>query len=333
MAPYDGTSNSDDEANSIAVDNSGNVYITGFSKDTESVSGNNFCTMKYNSGGALQWVAKYDYASAHGSDRGEVIQVNANGEVFVTGESDADPSANSNYDITTIKYNSSGTQQWVMRYNGSENLSDYPYAMNLTPSGEIVVGGKVRITTTNDDAIVLKYSGTGTLAWANINSSSLGNDATMAVDIDAGGDIVAAARIQNASLYNDIACWKISATGGTSFITTWSGIAGGNDEPSDIHFDPAGNIYIAGKADYDTAATVANYDALLLKFNATGSIQWDRHYDGAATDDYNATALCVDTATGSRKSNAVETGRIHEMIFPGTKAPSAKIQNSAIFAL
>ena len=57
-ARYNGPGNNDDDAFSIAVDNNGNVYVTG--RSTGNLTELDYATIKYNSAGVVQWVARYN---------------------------------------------------------------------------------------------------------------------------------------------------------------------------------------------------------------------------------------------------------------------------------
>jgi hypothetical protein len=68
--------------NAICVDNTGNVYVTSVS--TNSVTKNDFATIKYNSNGQEQWVKRYN-GRGNGDDEATGIAVDTNGNVYVTG--------------------------------------------------------------------------------------------------------------------------------------------------------------------------------------------------------------------------------------------------------
>lgn len=95
---YDGIANGIDQAKSMAIDNSGNVYIGGAS-DT----GNFhlvYALIKYDSLGSFQWVKNYFYSQTPEDFINNVALDNQN-NVYVTGIS---LSPVSDFDITTIKY-------------------------------------------------------------------------------------------------------------------------------------------------------------------------------------------------------------------------------------
>ncbi len=80
VARYNGSGNGIDEAKAIAVDSSGNVYVTGFS---DANGGTDYATIKYSQSGQEEWVARYRGPGNEG--QGNAIAVDAAGNVYVTG--------------------------------------------------------------------------------------------------------------------------------------------------------------------------------------------------------------------------------------------------------
>jgi len=93
---YNGTSNGSDTATDIAVDGSGNAYVTGRSYNG---TNNDYCTVKYSPGGDKLWDSKYN-GTANGSDTATDIAVDGSGNAYVTGYS----YNGANSDYATIKY-------------------------------------------------------------------------------------------------------------------------------------------------------------------------------------------------------------------------------------
>lgn len=135
---------------------SGAVYTCGFVNTAS--TGRDLVLVKFDSTGVQQWIATYDFNSL--DDRARALYVDGSGNVFVTGFSEA---ASGNKDIVTIKYNSSGTQQWASRFNGSNNTDDEGNDILVDGSGNVWVCGYATIIGKGKDYQILKYNSSGTL--------------------------------------------------------------------------------------------------------------------------------------------------------------------------
>jgi uncharacterized delta-60 repeat protein len=152
VAYYDGPMYNHDRARDIAVSANGNVFVTGYSAGF--MSGWDYATIKYNSDGEEQWVARYD-GPAHITDFAYNIAIDQDENVYVSGESTA---ALSNDDYCTIKYSTSGDEEWIARYNGPANAEDKAWAMTSDVDGNVYVTGESSGIWTFKDFATIKYS-------------------------------------------------------------------------------------------------------------------------------------------------------------------------------
>jgi hypothetical protein len=84
------------------------------------------------------WTKVYDFVD---QDRAFAIAVDITGNSYITGQSDGDSGPFANLNFRTIKYNSSGVQQWSATYDGVGGNDDIPTGILYTPSGNVVVTG------------------------------------------------------------------------------------------------------------------------------------------------------------------------------------------------
>src|SRR5690606_37927861 len=93
---------------------------------------------KYNSSGTKLWEASYSGAGS-GPDGFTSVIVDGSGNVFAAGGYYQSSSELTN--SLLVKYNSSGTQQWVVTWNNStHDLEDAAIRVSLNGSKVVIVG-------------------------------------------------------------------------------------------------------------------------------------------------------------------------------------------------
>ena len=238
---FGGTNNNQGE--SIAVDSSGNIYITGYFYETVDFGGGNVTSagsadifvLKLNSSGTFQWVNTYGGSAF---DVGMDITVDSSGNSYITGyfEGTVDFGGGSvtsagAADIFILKLNSSGTFQWVNIFGGTS--TDVGQGIAVDSSGNSYITGSFLETVDfgggnvtsagSDDIFVLKLNSSGTFQWV----STFGG-----TSIDGGEDITV-------------------DSSGNSYITGWF--------RETVDFG-GGNVTSAGVA-----------DIFVLKLNSSGA--------------------------------------------------------------
>ncbi|MBK9403903.1 MAG: SBBP repeat-containing protein [Ignavibacteria bacterium] len=155
-------------ATSLAVDGSGNVYVTGRSRSSGTWS--DYATIKYNPSGVQQWVARYN-GPGDADDYANSLAVDGSGNVYVTGSGSNGTSS----EYATVKYNTSGVQQWVASYNGPSN-SNSAKSLAVDGSGNVYVTGRSRGISgfsTSEDYATIKYSQTQAITQPSISISPI----------------------------------------------------------------------------------------------------------------------------------------------------------------
>lgn len=263
-----------DDATGIALDNSGNIYVTGGSAGE--VTNVDFATIKYDPTGVQLWVQIYN-GPVNGGDKANAIKVDGSGNVYVTGISTG---VGGNYDFVTIKYNTNGVQQWVQRYDGPGNGDDVPYSLALDGSGSVYVTGWSIGSGTGHDFATIKYNSTGVQQWIRrYNGDGNGLDESHSIALDNSGSIFITGPSSGNGTGSDFATIKYNSSGVQQWIQRYN--SGGNvdDASSSIGTDVLGNCYVTG-TDFTT-----------IKYNSSGVQQWIQIYGGGA-----ANSITVDEA-------------------------------------
>lgn len=283
LAKLFGPGNSDQLA-SVAIDNSGNIYVTGDFRATmdfdpgaavsnqTAVGFSDIFVIKLDSNGDFVWGRKI---GSTGWDEGRAIVVDSSGDLLITGSFentvDFDPGAGTNNlsavggaDAFALKLDANGDFVWARAFGGTGDV--YAESIATDGSNNVCLTGYFRNTVDFDP-------GAGTN-----NKTSAGNSDVFAVKLNAAG----------------VAQWA-HTIGGTS-----------SEFAYDVEFDATGNVFLAGSfrntVDFDSGAGTSNVtsaggnDAFTQKLDANGAHQWVVTLSSSGTE--YANGLAVD-ATGN----------------------------------
>lgn len=284
---FAGTGAANDFAQAVAVDELGNIYVTG---SADGGPDDDCVTIKYSAAGTQLWTALYNGPSGYW-DRGYSIAVDSAGNAYVAGRT----RTSANEDFLLIKYNSGGSQQWVRLFNGSANKDDYGASVALDAAGGVYVAGS------SDDAFapdicLVKYDTSGTFYWSALTAgSSNGGDIGHSVLVASSGQIlIAGRRVDSATSGYSVSAY--SAGGASLWSQYFEGAASdcvmasaGNEGAMAV--DANGNVYATGQS----YRSPTNADCETVKYNTNGVLLWSASYNGTADGHDEAFALAVDS--------------------------------------
>ncbi len=256
----------------VAVDNSGNAYVTGWTTsnnlhtsgayDTTYNGGGDAFVAKVNAAGTGLAYATYigDVVRPSTNDSGQSIAVDGSGNTYILVDTSFGPYGGG-YDTSVVKLNAAGSALLYVEYIGG-NGSDRGDSLALDATGNVYVTGW---TTSNDlhtagaydttyngggDAFVAKVNATGTgLAYAtyigDVTNTSI-SDSGKGIAVDESGNAYALVDTSFGPIGGyDTSVVKLNAAGSALLFVEY--IGGSNDEfGSGLALDSEGQIYLTG---------------------------------------------------------------------------------------
>ena len=284
---YGGIGN--DNGNSCATDNSGNVYMAGRTDSNSGIAtagshqsffagSNDAFLVKFNSAGVRQWGTYYGGIDI---DRGNSCSTDASGNVYMAGYTRSTSNIATlgshqtvynnfygNGDAFLVKFNSSGIRQWGTLYGGA--APEEGFSCSTDGSGNVYMAGN---SADNGITVIGNQYVPNPTAIATSGSHQSTNGGGSSYD----GFLV-----------------KFNSAGIRQWGTFYGG--SGDDFGYSCATDASGNVYMAGYTASSSGtriATVGSHqsafggnvdDAFLVKFNSAGSRQWGTYYGGSGFD-------------------------------------------------
>jgi len=234
-----------------------------------------------------EWLQRYN-GPANSEDYANTIKVDEFNNIYVTGTS---YKTGTGFDISTIKYNSSGAMQWIQIYNGQNNDTDEAYSITLDKIGNIYVTGFTKDDVAGFDFVTIKYNSSGVLEWVQTyNGTGDGNDVAISVEVDKSANVYVTGRSVGLKSNYDYVTIKYDSIGVQQWVQRYNGTANARDEAFTIAIDDLHNSYVTGHSE----ELGSSFDCVTIKYNSAGEEEWVRKYDGTAHNSDNGRFIKID---------------------------------------
>jgi hypothetical protein len=320
----------DDHPKGVAVDAGGNLYITGYFRNTVNFGGSSLTTAgtsaflaKYASTGAHIWSKRMN--SLAGIDVGNAVGADGSGNVIVAvgiyGTSDFGGGSLTSaglYDVVLVKYSATGAYLWSRRFGGSGDDAALSLAVDQTTgetwatgyfANSVDFGGGALTSAGASDIFVAKYSSAGAYvrAWRWGNTSW---DKGYGLAVDRSGNAVVTGMFTGnvdfgaGTLANtgggDIFLVKYSASGICQWSRGWGSAVTINEIGYGVSFDGSGNVLLTGAIEepinFGGGSLWGNgwFNPFIAKFTSAGAYSWAKRY--ASTGHGHGLAIAADSA-------------------------------------
>ncbi len=301
---------------SVAVDSSGNVFVTGSTEDgldgNTSFGSTDIFLTKFDNVGEKQWTKQWGTTN---SDKGISVAVDSSDNVFVTGYTGGGLDGNSNSgdrDIFLTKFDNNGMKQWTRQWgtiyfdSGKSVVVDSLGNVFITGRTDGALDGNTNAGIQISDIFLTKWSNNGVKQWTKQWGSNL-DDSGESVAVDSSGNVFITGSTYRefdgntnantnckgltTSNCSDIFLTKWSNAGNKQWTKQWGTIK--DDISYSVAVDNSGNVFITGTTNLglDGNPNSGVTDIFLTKWSNTGVKQWTKQWGTNSTEDGNSVAV------------------------------------------
>jgi len=301
----------------VAVDASGNVFVTGIfegkvnfgGSSLSSVGGLDIFLVSFTAAGVHRWSKHF---GGTGDDSGNAVAVDGKGNVYITGDFKGSANFGGNtltsagfQDIFVASFTAAGVHRWSKHFGST--YPDYGHDVTVDSSDRVYVTGNFKGTATfggsdltsvgSWDVFLTSFTAAGVHRWSRRFGSS-GTSIGYGLATSKTGELYLCGTFQGAVNFGGGALttagsWDIFLASFTAAgLHRWSRRFGGTqfDESSSVTVDTSGHVFITGyvmnKADFGggSLSGAGAWDIFVASFTSAGVHRWSRRFGGAADD-------------------------------------------------
>ncbi|MBK8380483.1 MAG: hypothetical protein IPL16_01030 [Ignavibacteria bacterium] len=158
---YNGIGNGDDAIAAAVLDDSDNIYVTGYSQEGTSLGGYNWVIIKYFPNGDTAWKRRFNW-TANSTDEPFAITIDKLNNIYLCGYGRTKQPIDD--DFITLKYNSNGVLLWTKVYDSHVSGPDRAISIAIDDSANVYPTGYSAFSGGNE-LITIKYKSNGDEQW------------------------------------------------------------------------------------------------------------------------------------------------------------------------
>ena len=273
--------------NKIAVNSSNQIFIAG-SSDTSPAVGSDAFSAMFDTDGNLQF---QKLLGGSGFEGASGVGVDSSGNSYFVGNQST--SGFGSYDILLHKRNSAGVLQW--QKGAGTSGSDLGFGIAVDSSNNVYALGRSGYDSSPVffPGAIVKYTSSGAFDFDRALTTIASYDQTNVRDgvTNSSDDLFV---IGDYNIDDGIGRQVLVAKYNDAGTLSWVRDIQTRSDADAISIDSSSNVYAVGQI----INSAPNFDAMLLKFNTSGTLQWDVYATSASSND-RFKDVCTDASGNS----------------------------------
>jgi hypothetical protein len=259
MGSYAGPVKGFNQGSKLALDSSGNAYVTGYGENAKHNSDIITCKFRATDGKRL-WVHRIAGAKNLDDEGADVVVRGSS--VWVTGGEYLSLKPHTRT-VVLARYTTAGVRNWLRTWLEKTGTVEFTAAVAVDPHGNAVVAGAGNNNpVTRDHAFLVRWNAAGVRKWQRTTYNSASNKAGWKdVVCDAAGNIWAGGHVVTADGDTAFLVARYSAAGRRAWLSSWEGDESLGGECNALCLGTSG-LFAGG----EVTSTIAGDDAAALKY-------------------------------------------------------------------